>query len=83
MNLGFTQPTRELLLRNSKLNEVIGLPTNVFSGATVDTIILITEKANFSENFHPSNVLVKTFGKKHNISSIENPDNEFYIRTEG
>ncbi len=37
LNLSFTQPTRELLLRNSKLHEIVGLPSNVFSGATGST----------------------------------------------
>ena len=78
LNLGFTQPTRELLLRNTKMQEVICLPSNVFSGATVDTIILITEKSKYSNQYNASNVLVKTFGKKQPIISIENPLKEFY-----
>ncbi len=81
LNLGFTQPTRELLLRNSKILEIIGLPSNVFSAATVDTIILNTEKKNYTDKFHPSNVWVKTFGKKQTISSIENPQKEFFVKT--
>lgn len=81
LNLSFTQPTRELLLRNSKINEIIGLPSNVFSGATVDTIILTTEKANFKNTFHASNVCVKTFGKKHIINSIDNPQKEFFVKS--
>jgi type I restriction-modification system DNA methylase subunit len=81
LNLGFTQPTRELLLRNSKINEVVGLPSNVFSGATVDTVILITEKEAYKNTFHASNVRVMTFGKKQTISSIENPQKEFFVNT--
>ena len=60
LNLRFTQPTRELLLRNSKLQQVVGLPSNVFSGATVDTIILVTEKADYVNKLHASNVWVRT-----------------------
>ncbi|MCK9401443.1 MAG: N-6 DNA methylase [Bacteroidales bacterium] len=81
LNLGFTQLARELLLRNSNIKEIVGLPSNVFSGATVDTIILLTEKAGYTDKFHPSNVRVKTFGKKQPISSIENPQKEFFIES--
>jgi len=77
LNLGFTQSSRELLLQNSKLKEVVGLPSNVFAAATVDTIILLTEKANFTNQFHSVNVNVKTFGKKHAIASIKEPPKEF------
>jgi len=80
LNLGFTHPTRELLLRNSKLQEIVGLPSNVFSGATVDTIILLTEKTGYNNQFNASNILVKTFGKKQFISSINNPQKIFYAK---
>lgn len=81
LNLGFTQPARELLLRNTKLREIVGLPSNVFSGATVDTIILLSEKTGYCNSFHPSNVLVKTFGKKQKIRFIDEPFKEFYAAT--
>ena len=81
LNLSFTQPARELLLRNSKLNEIVGLPSNVFPGATVDTIILITEKADYTNSYHKANIWVKTFGKKQIISSVENPKKEFYAKS--
>jgi len=81
LNLVFTQPARELLLRNSKLKEVVGLPSNVFSGATVDTIILLTEKADFTNKFHAENIWIKSFGKKQPITSIENPLKEFTVKT--
>jgi hypothetical protein len=80
LNLGFTQPARELLLRNSKLQEIVGLPSNVFSGATVDTIILLTEKAGYESQFNTSNILVKTFGKKQPINTIKDPQKEFYVK---
>ncbi|MFA5974496.1 MAG: N-6 DNA methylase [Lentimicrobiaceae bacterium] len=81
LNLKFTQPARELLLRNSLIQEVVGLPSNVFEGATVDTIILLTEKVDYNSKFHPGSVLVKSFGKKQNISVVENPQKEFFINT--
>ncbi|MCL4481846.1 MAG: N-6 DNA methylase [Bacteroidetes bacterium] len=80
LNLGFTQPTRELLLRNSKLQEIVGLPSNVFSGATVDTIILLTGRTGYASHFNASNILVKTFGKRQPIQSIQNPQKEFYAK---
>jgi len=81
LNLSSTQPARELLLRNSKLNEIVGLPSNVFPGATVDTIILITEKADYTNSYHKANIWIKTFGKKQIISSVENPKKEFYAKS--
>lgn len=80
LNLGFTQPARELLLRNSKLQEIVGLPSNVFSGATVDTIILLTEKTGYESQFNASNIVVKTFGKKQPINSIKDPQKEFHVK---
>lgn len=74
LNLGFTHSTREYLLRNSKLIEVVSLPSNVFHGATVDTVLLFTEKKDRVNTFHASNIEVKGFNKKKNITSISNPD---------
>lgn len=81
LNLGFTQPTRELLLRNSKIEEIISLPSNVFAGATVDTIILLAEKKDYNSRFHISNVSVKAFGKKQLISEIKDPSKQFFVNT--
>ena len=81
LNLGFTQSLRELLLQNSKLKEIVGLPSNVFAGATVDTIILLTEKSVFTNQFHSVDVRVKTFGKKQAITSIEAPLKEFTVKS--
>ncbi len=81
LNLGFTQPAREFILRNTKIQEVVGLPSNVFTGATVDTIILLTEKADFNIKYNPSNVWVKTFNKKGTISTVETPSKQFFVST--
>jgi type I restriction-modification system DNA methylase subunit len=81
LNLGFTQPARELLLRHSKIQHVVRLPSNVFSGATVDTIILLTEKLHFTSEFHDSLVQIKSFGKRQNITNIEVPSKEFWVAT--
>lgn len=68
-------------MRNSQIKEVVGLPSRVFSGATVDTIILLTQKSPYSEKFNHSNVLVKVFGKKQVVAKIEHPKKEFYIKS--
>jgi type I restriction-modification system DNA methylase subunit len=82
LNLGFTQPTRELLLRNSRIKEIINLPSKVFSSATVDTIIITAEKAGFAEKYHNSNVLIKLFRKKEALTAIDQPLREFFVKTE-
>ncbi|HLP36684.1 Eco57I restriction-modification methylase domain-containing protein [Lacibacter sp.] len=81
LNLEFTQPARQLLLQNSKIQQLIGLPSNVFVGATVDTIILLTDKQEYTSEFHQSNVIIKTFGKKQLITEINNPSKEFVVNT--
>lgn len=81
LNLGFTQSLREYILQNSKLQEIVSLPSNVFAEATVDTILLLTEKADKKPNFHLSNVSVKTFGKREAISSVKNPRTQFFVKT--
>jgi len=82
LNLGFTEPSRKLLLQNSEIKEIVGLPSNVFSGATVDTIILISEKKDAALVFHSSEVSVKYFDKKLTISAISHPTREFVIRSD-
>ncbi|MEK6743472.1 MAG: N-6 DNA methylase [Nitrospirota bacterium] len=82
LNLGFTQPLRDYLLQNTKLREVISLPSKVFSGATVDTTLLFAEKAERSLSYHKYSVLVKSFTKKKIISSVSRPDRMFSVSTE-
>ena len=82
LNLRFTQSLREYLLCNSKLKEVVSLPSNVFSGATVDTILLLTEKGEKINTFHPSAVEIKVFGKKESIKAVANPKRHFFAKTE-
>lgn len=81
LNLAFTQSTRNFLLQNSKLKEIVGLPSNVFTGAVVDTIIMLTEKVSEAKKFHSTEVWVKTFGKRQTITNIENPQKEFRVKT--
>ncbi|MFM8912156.1 MAG: Eco57I restriction-modification methylase domain-containing protein, partial [Flammeovirgaceae bacterium] len=82
LNLGFTKSTRNFLLQNTQIRQVVGLPTAVFSGATVDTIILVTEKSIFTKPFVPSAVNVMLFDKKKRISSLTNPNKELSVDAE-
>ena len=82
LNLGFTQPLRTFLLQNSCVREVVSLPSKVFSGATVDTTLLFTQKSQLVKTFHESNVKIRSFNKKKSvISSIDQAESDFYLST--
>jgi len=81
LNLGFTKSIRDYLLKNTKIKEIVVLPVNVFESATVDTTLLLAEKADSTNTFHQSQVDVKVFDKKANITTVENPNRIFQIST--
>src|SRR3989339_368350 len=81
LNLGFTQSLRTFLLQNSKLREIVSLPSNVFTGTTVDTTLLFVEKMAKTTTYHESQVLVKIFNKKSSIRAVTQPNREFSIST--
>ncbi len=81
LNLGFTQALRNFLLQNTKINEVVSLPSSVFSSATVDTTLLFAEKAAKIAKLHISGVRIKIFNKKTTIDSLKQPDREMNIST--
>ncbi|MGE0019573.1 MAG: N-6 DNA methylase [Draconibacterium sp.] len=81
LNLGFTASSRKYILQNSNLNEVVLLPSNVFPGATVDTIILLLQKQQYIETHHGNDVSIKVFDKKRSILRIAEPDRYFEINT--
>ncbi len=81
LNLGFTQTLRDYLLHNTKLREIVSLPSKVFSGATVDTTLLFAEKADYSQECHEFDVAVQVFNKKRSISSVTEPDRVFKAST--
>ena len=81
LNLGFTQSLRDLLLKNSFISEIVSLPSNVFAGATVDTILLFTEKKPPASEFYASKVSIKLFDKKSYINTIANPNRFFTANT--
>jgi adenine-specific DNA-methyltransferase len=81
LNLKFTAPLRSVLLRNTKLKEVVALPSKVFRGATVDTTLLLTEKADPTNTFHQSQVAVKVFNKRALLEALDQPDRHFAVAT--
>ncbi len=82
LNLGFTSSLRKYVLQNTYLNKIVLLPSNIFIGATVDTIIVIAEKGVKTDTFIKSDVNVLVFNKKSIITQIDQPNREFKINTE-
>jgi hypothetical protein len=82
LNLGFTQSIRNHLLTNSKLIEIDLLPNPVFNDATVDTMLLFTQKQKFVEPFIPNDVIVRIFNKKEVPKNLHFPEKTFSISTE-
>lgn len=77
LNLGFTLPLREYLLRNSKLRQIFGLPSGVFSSAVVDTTLLFLEKnGDGSESEH---ILLNRLSKKDSVGGSLNPEFSFEV----
>jgi len=71
LNLSFTKALRDYIFQNSKIYELVVLPSKVFSQVTVDTTLLFLEKMNFIENFHESIIKVLVFDKKSTISNLK------------
>jgi len=82
LNLEFTKSLREYLIQNSLIQQIVSLPSNVFSNASVDTTLFFAKKSDRVEKFHESIVRIKIFDKKTKINNIENPEREFFISTE-
>ncbi len=90
LNLDFTRALRIFLFENTKIKEVVSLPSNVFKriGAKqnpiVDTTLLFTEKAPCvlpSSPLHVSDVLVRIFNKKASINSVSKSNSEYLTST--
>jgi adenine-specific DNA-methyltransferase len=73
---------RSYLLSTSKLLEINLLPTNVFPDATVDTILIFTEKQKKVNSFIENNVKIRIFDKRNANPNIEMPEKIFSISTE-
>jgi len=74
LNLSFTAPLRDFLLKNSRLQEVVVLPAKVFQDATVDTTLLFTSKVQACDSFHEINVRVKIISKQSRQLNLEVPN---------
>lgn len=79
LNLGFTQSIRTYLLQNANIQEIVLLPTTVFSSASVDTTLLFTEKANVTNESPEFEVSVKIFSKKASIGDLDTPSRSFLL----
>ena len=82
LNLGFTKPLRDFLLRNTSLKEIVLLPQNIFSRAVVDTILLLVEKEKHVDSYYPVDVKVKLFNKKKKIITLDKPEKVITIQSE-
>jgi hypothetical protein len=59
----------------------VALPSRVFDSATVDTTLLLTEKADQANTSHESQVTVKVFDKRARLDNLDQPDRHFSIAT--
>lgn len=82
LNLDFTKPLRDILLQKTSINEVVLLPSNVFSSAAVDTSIIVSTRAKETNAFNKSLVTVKTFHKKALSIDLNFPNRNFIVDTE-
>ena len=82
LNLGFTESIRTFVLKNTKMSELVLLPSNVFPDATVDTILLFFNKAIKGSPFNESTILINVFDKKASITSLNIPIRSFKIPSE-
>ncbi len=81
LNLDFTLPLRNFLLKNSNIEKIVLLPTNVFNSATVDTTNLILQKKPETKTFHENNVDIKLLSKKSGSIEWDNFNRELQIST--
>jgi len=79
LNLGFTQHLRTYILQNTKLREIVSLPSRVFKNSTVDTTLLFTTKEEISPTFIDSDIRVRFFNKKATAVSLIQADREFLV----
>jgi hypothetical protein len=77
LNLRFTKPIRDLLLQNTRILEIVILPSNVFQATTVDTTLLLTKKQHPAKSFHPGRVRINLFDKRTPIDCVADPNRSF------
>jgi tRNA1(Val) A37 N6-methylase TrmN6 len=79
LNLGFTEAIRSYLIQNVAIHEIDLLPTLVFPGASVNTILLFFKKQNLEIGIINKEVSVKFFRSLEVIKDLENPQRSFKI----
>lgn len=81
LNLDFTKALRTHLLQQTIIQEIVALPSTVFASATVDTTILAVQKAKPIQDFHQTEVSIKIFPKKIQLTNLNSPNKSFKIST--
>ncbi|HEV7329667.1 MAG TPA: TaqI-like C-terminal specificity domain-containing protein [Flavisolibacter sp.] len=81
LNLGFTEASRSFILHNTKICELALLPANVFSDATVDTILLFFTKYTTQLDNKTTDVRVNVYDKKTILTDLLSPARSFKINT--
>ncbi len=81
LNLGFTETLRKYILKNTKVSELVMLPSNVFHDATVDTILLFFEKGITNEEYNTVSIRVKVFDKKDALTHLQTPERSFLVES--
>lgn len=76
LNLEFTLPVRKLLLNRTAIKEIVSLPSNIFKGATVDTIIVRAEKTKSQSK---SIVGISIFNKREEVANLNSPNSKFKL----
>lgn len=79
LNLGFTEAIRTYLLQKVAIHEIDLLPSLVFPGATVNTILLFFAKQNSGIGIEHNEVTVKSFRNLSMIKDLETPQRVFNI----
>ena len=82
INLGFTETLREFILKETKIYELVLLPSSVFRDATVDTILLFFKKNITKEDYNSVNIQVKVFDKNKALKNLDNPDRSFLVESD-
>ena len=82
LNLGFTEAIRLYILKQSRIQQLVSLPSNVFNDATVDTILLFFNNHTTNKEYNNSKVQIKLFNKKRGIDDLQQPDKNLYISAE-
>ncbi len=79
LNLGFTQPLRDFLLKETTIKQIYALPAKVFTAAVVDTTLLFSQKAKHTAKSLGYNIQVKHLSKDALEINLTYPTVDFMI----